>query len=289
MRTHRNAAQSPRLIWRGLIWLGPIVLLMAGCQPAADTTANANPAAQAADTAAAAPKTKPCELTVGWDPWEPYSYKTVSGELAGMDIELATAIAGEAGCELRYKEGKWRDLLAALRVGQIDVLMAATPLEERREYARFSEPYRNELFVLLVRSDDAEDHAGKSVGELAVADKTIGLTDGYFYGEAVHELLADEYLNKAFLMAAVPELNYRRLVDGQVDVVVGDPYVATAILRRTGNDAAITRLDGDVISGPVSFMYSRASVDEDVVQRMNAAMARAAPDLEQIRARYLGS
>ena len=90
-------------------------------------------------------------------------------------------------------------------------------------------------------------------------------------------------------MAAVPELNFRRLVDGEVDVVVGDPYVATAILRRTGNDSAITRLDGDVISGPVSLMYSRASVKPDTVERMDAALARAEGELDAILARYLGS
>ncbi|MBR9814001.1 amino acid ABC transporter substrate-binding protein [bacterium] len=284
MRTHVTI--SP-LRW--VAWIGPLLLLLAACQPASQDNASGETQAETAAVAAAvAPEAAPCELNVGWDPWEPYSFETVGGELAGMDIELVRAIADEARCTLRFKQGKWRDLLAALRVGQVDVLMAATALDDRREYAYFSEPYRSELFVQLVRSSDAEAYAGKTVGELAKAGKTIGLTDGYFYGDQVHELLGDETMRDAFLMAAVPELNYRRLVDGEVDVVVGDPYVATAILRRTGNNSAVTRLDGDVISGPVSLMYSRDSVDAKTVERMDAAMARIAPKLEAIRARYLG-
>lgn len=275
----------------GAAWLlvSLLSLFLIACQPQsqdAEPTAEAPPPQTAV---AQAPSPKPCELTVGWDPWEPYSFETVSGELSGMDIELVNAVAAEAGCKLRFKEGKWRDLLAALRVGQVDVLMAATALEERREFAWFSQPYRNELFVKLVRADDADAAAGKTVADLVAAGKTVGLTDGYFYGDSVTGLLANDETRSAFLMAAVPELNFRRLVDGEVDVVVGDPYVATAILRRTGNDSAITRLDGDVISGPVSLMYSRASVKPDTVERMDAALARAEGELDAILARYLGS
>lgn len=275
----------------GAAWLLALTLplLLLACQPQSsdDATAQAPPPQT---TTAEVPLAKPCNLTVGWDPWEPYSYETVSGELAGMDVELMRAIAERADCTVRFKQGKWRDLLAALRVGQVDVLMAATALEERKDFAWFSDAYRNELFVQLVRVGEAEAMNGQSVADMIAAGKTVGLTDGYFYGDAVHALLADDANRERFLMAAVPELNYRRLVDGQVDVVVGDPYVATAILRRTGNANAVTRLEGEVISGPVSLMLSRSSVEQDTVTRINVALAAAksAGELDAIMARYLG-
>lgn len=286
-------SMSTRCRQGGALWLTALfgLALLAGCEQAAQPQASDNaPPAQAAEAAPAAPAAKPCALTVGWDPWEPYSYETLNGELAGLDIELMRVIAKRADCTVRFKQGKWRDLLAALRIGQVDVLMAATPLPERREFAWFSKPYRSELFVQLVRSEDAEDMAGNTVAQMLEAGKTIGLTDGYFYGETVHDLLADDDNREQFLMAAVPELNFRRLVDGQVDVVVGDPFVAIAILRRTGNSTAVTRLEGDVVSGPVSLMLSRSSVSEADVERLDAALdaAKAAGEIDAILARYSG-
>ncbi len=29
-----------------------------------------------------------CTLVVGWDPWEPYQYQDLGGELRGLDVEL---------------------------------------------------------------------------------------------------------------------------------------------------------------------------------------------------------
>lgn len=286
-------SMSNRCRQGGALWLTALfgVALLTGCEQAAQPQAGEEtPPAQTAEAAPPEPAAKPCALTVGWDPWEPYSYETLNGELAGLDIELMRVIADRAACTVRFKQGKWRDLLAALRVGQVDVLMAATPLPERREFAWFSKPYRSELFVQLVRSEDAEGMADKSVAQMLEAGKTIGLTDGYFYGETVHDLLADDANRDQFLMAAVPELNFRRLVDGQVDVVVGDPFVAIAILRRTGNSTAVKRLDGDVLSGPVSLMLSRSSVSEDDVDRLDAALeaAKVAGDIDAILARYSG-
>ena len=266
-----------------------LVLLLSACgQQGSDTP----PPAQTAEPAATAeaPSTKPCNLTVGWDPWEPYRYEAVDGEVAGMDVDLVRLIAKGADCTVRFKRGNWRDLLVALKAGQVDVLMAATATEERKAFARFSEPYRNEVFALMTRSENREAHTGRTVGALARAGLTIGVTDGYFYGDPIHDLMADPELESRFLLAAVPELNFRRLLDSQVDVVLGDPYVATAVLRRNGRTADVARLPDDVRAGPVSFMYSKFSVPTDEVARMDRALTAAKADgsIEAILARYLG-
>lgn len=265
-------------------WLA--VLLAACGQQAAEES----PPPQQAAPEAVAEAPKPCSLTVGWDPWEPYSYESVDGEVAGMDVDLIRLIAQGADCSLRFKRGNWRDLLVALKAGQIDVLMAATATEDRKEFANFSEPYRNEVFVLMARAVNRDDYAGRTVGALARDGLKIGVTDGYFYGDPIHDLMADPELEDQFLLAAVPELNYRRLLDSQVDVVLGDPYVATAVLRRNGRSADVARLPDDVRAGPVSFMYSKFSVPSDEVARMDRALTAAKADgsIDAILARYLG-
>ena len=44
-----------------------------------------------------------CELSLGWEPWEPYQYK--DGEtLTGLDVELVSAIFERANCKITYVE-----------------------------------------------------------------------------------------------------------------------------------------------------------------------------------------
>ncbi len=248
-------------------WMLPAlagISLLVGCQPASTESAATSPEAASPD----------CLLTVGWDPWEPYSYESLEGRITGLDVDLVRQMSEAADCEVRFHKGNWVALLDELRAGQIDVLMAATPTTDRRSFAHFSEPYRDESFALFAPQDQAQMYQGASLESLLADGKRIGITDGYYYGDGVQALLSDPQFDAQIVAAPVPEANYRHLEEGTVDVVIGDPYVASAVLRRTGLGASIEQLRGHVHSGAVTFMFSRESVSEAQVAAMNAALDR---------------
>lgn len=248
-------------------WMLPAVAglsVLIGCQPASTETT-------ATEAAAAKPA---CQLTVGWDPWEPYSYETLDGRITGLDVDLVRQMGEAAECDIRFHKGNWVALLDDLQAGEVDILMAATPTSDRRDFAHFSEPYRDESFALFAGQDKADGYQGESLESLLSDGRRVGITDGYYYGDGVQALLSNPEYADQIVAAPVPEANYRHLEEGAVDIVIGDPYVASAVLRRTGLGEAIEQLRGHVHAGAVTFMFSRKSVSQGQVQAMNAALDR---------------
>lgn len=258
-----------------------LLVALAACRQSPEPTAG--PVALAA-----APVAPNCELTVGWDPWEPYQYEAADGRLQGLDIELIRTLAREAGCSLAFVQGHWVEHLDALREGRIDLLLAATPNEQRQTFAVFTSPYRDEDMAMFVRKEDAESLTGRSLAELVAAGHRVAVTDGYYYGPEVASLMADEDSSPAFSRARIVESGYLRLVEGQVDVLLDDPVVAASVLRRKGWTDEVVRHPLDVSHSEVALMFSRQSVPTAVVRRFEAALqrARASGGLEAVVARY---
>lgn len=246
-------------------WLVAAVWALAACQ---QQTQSPTAPAGAKKTAAA----EPCKLDVGWDPWEPYQYETADGTIAGLDIDVIDALAQTAGCNLHYVRGNWSDHLAAMRTGEIDLLLAATPNPQRESFAQFSATYRAEDMAMFVRSEDLPTLQGQSLRELVEAGHRIGVTDGYYYGPDVAALMADESTAGRFVRARIVESGYARLVDGQVDVLLDDPVVAASVLRRKGWTEAVAQHPQLVSEGEVALMFSRAGVPAAIVQRFEKAI-----------------
>lgn len=92
-------------------------------------------------------------LRVGLDPsWPPFEYvDPASGEVAGLDVDLARAIARDLGVEAVFVVRGWEGLYGALQDGQFDAIVSALPYDPwRTKEARYSVSYFNEGPVLLV-------------------------------------------------------------------------------------------------------------------------------------------
>ncbi|MCA1779892.1 MAG: transporter substrate-binding domain-containing protein [Xanthomonadaceae bacterium] len=72
--------------------------------------------------------------------------------------------------------------------------------------------------------------------------------------------------------AAVGELNFTRLLDMQIDGFIEDAFVAAAIERRRRDADQIVTIEPTIRSGPVTFMFSRASVAPEIVERFDQAL-----------------
>jgi len=268
-----------------MAFMACLLLLVAACEQADP------PAENGVAEDDRAPSEPDCELTMGWDPWEPYQYQSPRGEVEGLDIELVEAAAGEANCRITFKQSDFVSLVDGIRAGEIDFLPGATRTETREQFAYFTRPYRNEYFTLWVRSGDQELFEESDLQALLEERRRIGFTEGFYYGGEVEALMADPAHEELLHSARIGDLNLLRLIDHEVDAIIEDPYVASSIQRRLGLSEQVVQLDPELGRGEVHLMFSRESVDEDIVERFNQALEQLAEDgtKDKIARRYQGN
>ncbi|MEM7054700.1 MAG: transporter substrate-binding domain-containing protein [Pseudomonadota bacterium] len=239
--------------------------------------------------AEAVPEPEPCTLTAGWDPWEPYHYIAAGSEVRGLDIEMIEAIANLANCEVSFEQGNWSGLLNQLRNGNVDVMMGATQIPERENFAHFSEPYREDSFMLYILQGEEERVGNHSLEELMQDGFRIGITQGYYYGAEFDELQMRPELADQIVDVSVGEMNFTHLLDGRIDGFLEHSPVATAIKRRRGDTDPIVATELSIGGGPVTFMFSRESVDQEIVQRFNDALQelKDSGEHERMLSRYM--
>lgn len=277
-----------------------LAALLVACQPSDSPDESTEPTtqehaaeadqAEATETGAEV-NDAPCEVSLGWDPWEPYHYMGPGGEVQGLDIDIVSALAEDVGCELDFVQGSWAGALRLIRNGELDILLGATPTPERREYAHFSDPYREERFELYVRVEDAARWRGKDLPELLDEGLVIGVTQGYIYSDEVSELQMNEAYREQFVEAAVGELNFTHLMDHRIDGFLEDPFVFAAIDRRRNWGVAMDPVSLEVGSGEVHMLFSRETIDADLVADFNRALEslRDSGEYDAIMADYLNA
>lgn len=106
--------------------------------------------------------------------YAPYEFhKNVDGkdQIVGFDIEIAKEIAKDLGVELEIKDMDFGNLLAEVKLGKIDFVIAGmTPDEDRRKSVDFSKNYYEATQAVFVRAEDKDkfttmkDLEGKAIG-----------------------------------------------------------------------------------------------------------------------------
>ncbi len=109
-------------------------------------------------------------LTIGTMslPFVPMVYKE-KGELVGFDIDIAKAVAEEAGYKYQFKEFGWEPLFAATQGKQVDFAIGSIGItDDRKQTFDLSVPYFESTHVIITKegSDikNALDLKGKKVG-----------------------------------------------------------------------------------------------------------------------------
>ena len=182
----------------------------------ASSTASSAASSEAASTSAAAELTtvEAGKLTMATNAtFPPYEMTTDSGDIAGIDIDTAKAIAEKLGLELQVDDMEFDAALLSVQQGKADMVMAGvTVTDERKAVMDFSDSYATGIQSIIVPngSDIAspDDLAGKKIG-------TQRGTTGYIY-------CSDDFGDDAVVaydsgLTAVQALN-----NGQVDAVVID-------------------------------------------------------------------
>lgn len=128
--------------------------LLAGCGDNADTittTSPANdgePAASGLNTAVSGKLVMATNAT-----FPPYEYYE-GGEITGIDIEIAQAIANKLGLDLQIDDMEFDSITEAVKGGKADIGLAGmTVTEERKEEVNFTDSYTTAVQVVIVTED----------------------------------------------------------------------------------------------------------------------------------------
>ena len=200
-------------------------LALTACGGSASSTASSTASSAASSTSAAAELTtvEAGKLTMATNAtFPPYEMTTDSGEIEGIDVDTAKAIAEKLGLELQIDDMDFDAALLSVQQGKADIVMAGvTVTDERKAVMDFSDSYATGIQSIIVPngSDIAspDDLAGKKIG-------TQRGTTGYLY--CTDDFGEENVIAYDNGLTAVQALN-----NGQVDAVVIDNEPAKAYVE----------------------------------------------------------
>ena len=198
----------------------------------------------------------------------PYEMTTDDGGFAGIDVEIAEAIAEKLGLELEILDMDFDAALLAVNEGKSDIVMAGVTVNEDRKLVMdFSDSYATGVQVVIVKegSDVTMDNLG---------EKMIGAqrgTTGYIYasdtpdngGYGEDHVVA--YDNGASAVQA--------LMNGQVDCVIIDNAPAKEYVKA---NPGLALLDGEWVTENYAIGCNKGNTK--LVEAINKALAELTED-----------
>ena len=195
----------------------------------------------------------------------PYEfYDDATGEVVGIDAEVAAAICAKLGCELEIVDMDFDAIIPAVTTGKIDFGMAGmTVTEERLQSVDFTTSYATGIQVVIVK----EDSAIASVDDLFAegANHKIGVQQGttgdiYCSGDIEEAGLGtiERYKNGTDAVLA--------LTSGKVDCVVIDNQPA---LKYVEANEGLKILDTEYAVEDYAIALAK---DSELTEKINAAL-----------------
>ena len=194
----------------------------------------------------------------GYPPFEFVSVEN-NGNVIGIDVELAQAVADELGVTLEVHDMPFGELVMALSNGDCDIVIAGMPeTEERAEVVNFSNVYVNDEQTIIVRAEDADkytslaDFEGKTVDvEMGASSETVARDEMTGANVNALSLIADCFL----------ELSQGKCDAVVTGMVVGKQYVI--------NNDAFAELDIDFVNSDKPTQACVAKGDDVFLQLVN--------------------
>lgn len=203
-------------------------------------------ALQAADAPVLSRMLDKKELRVGVSGSQPpMSAMSRSGELIGLEVDLAHLLANAFGVELKLVAKPFPELLGALEAGEFDMVMSSMAITpERTLKATFIGPYM--LSGKSILTSNSALAAVKSAGELNQADLKLAALENSTSQKFVEMALPKTQLVKV--------QNYdeavKMIIDGSISALVADmPICVLSVMRYP--DAGLVTLSEPISLEPV--------------------------------------
>ena len=258
-------------------------MLLTGCgggntQSADDTASDTTEQSETAEN------TEGGTLVMGTNAqFPPYEFRDENNEVAGIDADIAAAIADKLGMELEITDMAFDSLIPALDGGTIDIILAGmTVTPEREESVNFTDSYATGVQVIIVPEDSDIAPTEQEDGTMAVdlTGKLIGVQAGttgdqYCTDDDGQESVR-QYDNGALAVSA--------LANGQIDCVVIDNEPAkNYVAANTG----LKILETEYITE--DYAAAIAKDNTELLEQVNAAIAELKADgtIDEIIGKYI--
>ncbi len=213
-------------------------------------------------------------ISVGWEAWEPYQYRDEKQQLVGLDVEMITAIAKDAGFGVLFKELPWKRILMYVQNGQLDLTAGVSRVPEKEKYADFTEPYRTESAVMYIRKGTAGNYPFADLREILNSSFQLGAEAEYYYGRQYAELMKNPEFEKHIQVVTRGELNYNKLLKGRIDGFLVDPFAGAVYLKKNNLRDQIESHPMPVYSDSIYFMISKKTSSRDLTRRLNHSIKK---------------
>lgn len=231
---------------------------------------------------------KPISMATGQ--WEPYAYYDAQGQFTGIDADMVRAIAAESGCKIVALPAMpaSRNLTLFFR-GQIDMMTGASLTPERLKLAWFSLPYRDETVGLFALADGSAQYRSiRSFQDFLARPLSMLAPRVGWYGPEYEKHMPALLASKRVSQFNDFSQGIRMLAAGRARFMMGDASGVEHAAARQG--VKVQPLPFWLVEAKVHLMFSRATVPEADVRRIDAAIERLAKRgvFEQIRRSYGG-
>ena len=206
----------------------------------------------------------------------PYEYYD-NGQLVGIDIEVAGAIAEKLGMKLETTDIAFDSIIPGVQAGKYDIGMAGvTVSEDRLQQVNFSDSYATGVQVVIVKE------GGKVQSLDDMADAIIGTqsgTTGFIYASSD---FGDDHVKSFTKTTDAVEA----LKNGQVDCVLLDNAPAEALVDANP-DAGLSILETAYTVEDYGIAINKENTD--LQAKINAALAELVADgtLQSIIDKYI--
>ncbi|MGN0667912.1 MAG: transporter substrate-binding domain-containing protein [Angelakisella sp.] len=206
----------------------------------------------------------------------PYEYYD-NGQLVGIDIEVAGAIAEKLGMKLETTDIAFESIIPGVQAGKYDIGMAGvTVSEDRLQQVNFSDSYATGVQVVIVKE------GGKVQSLDDMADAIIGTqsgTTGFIYASSD---FGDDHVKSFTKTTDAVEA----LKNGQVDCVLLDNAPAEALVDANP-DAGLSILETAYTVEDYAIAINKENTD--LQAKINAALAELVADgtLQSIIDKYI--
>ncbi len=169
------------------------------------------------------------KVVVGFDEgYPPFGYiDEATGEHTGFDIDLAKEAADRLGWEVEFQPIDWDSKESLIESGTITCIWNGFTIEGREDQYAFTEPYFQNIQVILTREDSGIKTLADLDGKIVLAQTN----------SAAYELLTDpegqaELASTFKSLETVPQYNtaLMQLESGAVDAIAIDLPVANQLI-----------------------------------------------------------
>lgn len=224
----------------------------------------------------------------------PYEYKEGEG-FAGIDIEIAQAIAEKLGMELEITDIAFDSVIAGVVTGKYDIGMSGiTETPERAQTVNFSEHYANAVQAVIVK-EDSDIQSADDFYNLDAEGNPVSVKDGLMVGVQT-STTGDLYISDTVENGGVGEdhrIQYKTGADavqalstGKVQAVVIDNEPAKNFVKLY---KGLKLLDTPYVEEEYAIAINKNNTE--LLQRINVAVSQLKADgtIANITNKYINS